>query len=568
MNSSDAATGMQLAKMGRLADALPFLDRANAANPTDVALLHAVASVLQAEGRTRDAAERYRRTATLLPDTSEVLTGWARSLLLLDEYDTAIALLNRALTLDPQLANAGGMLEMLLSETDSPDTTCSILKPLVDQHPDRTNLLLLYARALTTAEYMSEAEATYRRLSVLQPQDPLPHVELGRLAVNRVESERAIACVQSALAIDPDYPPALWEKSQIEGGHLDTRSLDRILGLAQTERDPWRLSPLLDMLARHYDRLGEYALAATYIARVNALRAQLVLPNKRHDPAKRELETDVIIGNFTQAVFHQHRNAGSADKRPLFIIGMPRSGTTLLQQMLVSHPSIISVGEQTIAGASLRHALIKSGSATLDAIPAAVFRDAADWHLHRLEDRIQRLSLRPDAERIIDKLPDNYMHAGWLSIAFPNAAIIHCLRDPRDVALSCWRAQFSNITWSVNLDYIVHRIEQHRRLMRHWRATIGSRLIEIQYEHLVADPEGELRRALAASGLDWDSNVLKFAESKGFVRSASQYQVREPLHARGIGRWHHYEQALQPILPRLNAISAQDALDTAEPGAA
>jgi hypothetical protein len=178
-----------------------------------------------------------------------------------------------------------------------------------------------------------------------------------------------------------------------------------------------------------------------------------------------------------------------------------------------------------------------------------------------LDQRLQRIANHPTADRIVDKMPDNYLLAGWLRIAFPNAAIIHCLRDPRDVALSCWMTQFADVQWGLDLNHIAHRIEQHRRLLHHWRSTIGDHLTEIRYERLVADPEAELRRALAAIGLDWHADVLAHADRKGFVASASRQQVREPIHARNIARWRNYEHALQPILPRLDAIAAQDALD-------
>jgi hypothetical protein len=168
------------------------------------------------------------------------------------------------------------------------------------------------------------------------------------------------------------------------------------------------------------------------------------------------------------------------------------------------------------------------------------------------------MAIQSHADRIVDKMPDNYLLAGWLHLAFPNAAIIHCLRDPRDVALSCWMTQFNDMQWSNDLEHIAHRIQQHRRLVRHWRATIGDHLTELRYEHLVADPEKELRRALAAIGVDWHPDVLAFADRKGFVASASRQQVREPIHARGVARWRNYEHVLQPILPRLNAVAAQD----------
>ena len=561
MNSSDVTTGMQLAQMGRLTDALPFLERAHRAAPADLPLLHAVASVLQSTGRCMEAVVRYRHSAALLPENAEVHTGWARALLLIGEHDQAITMLESALLLDPKFADPGGLLDMLVTELADADTTCGLLKPLVMRHPECANLLLQYAYALSVAEQMDEAQSAFARHAVLQPKDPLPHMELARLAVNRGDSEDALDHLRCALSIDPEYGPALWEKSQIGGGRLDGDTLANVRELARSEQDPWRLSPLHDVLARHYDRVGDYELASMHIAQVKAIQVQIALPQDRYDPALRERETDVTIANFTSAVFHHLRDAGSADRRPVFIIGMPRSGTTLLQQMLASHPSIISVGEQTMASASFRLALVAAGNIAMQEIPHAVVGDAAVRHVQMLEDRIRRLSLRGDAERVIDKLPDNYMFAGWLSIAFPHAAIIHCMRDPRDVALSCWRTQFSNINWSLDLEHIVHRIEQHRRLMRHWRTTIGNRLTEIHYEGLVAEPETLLRRVLAAVGLDWHPDVLAFAERKGFVRSASQYQVRQPLNSRGIGHWRNYKAALEPIMSRLNAIVEQDALE-------
>jgi tetratricopeptide (TPR) repeat protein len=559
MNTIDAATGMQLAQMGRFTDALPYLERAHLAAPSDLPLLHAVASLLQSTGRGADAVARYRHSAARLPENAEVLTGWARALLLIGEQLQAIALLESALALEPRFAVSGGMLDMLLTEFDDADISCALLRPLVARHPRRADLLLQYARALTMAEYMDEAEETYRLYSALQPLDPLPHVEIARLAINRSDPARARASLQSALAISPDNAPALWEVSQLGGGQLDQATLDRVQTLVRSEHDPWRLSPLHDVLARHYDRIGEYATAAAHVVQANAMQAVLVPPQQRYRPAVREREIDAAVVSFTPAVFQRLQNAGSADRRPVFIIGMPRSGTTLLQQMLTSHPAIVSVGEQTTASASFKRALIGAGRIPMERMTPQRVGDAAGWHLQMLQDRIRRLSLQADAQRIIDKLPDNYTLAGWLAIAFPNAAIIHCLRDPRDVALSCWRTQFSRLPWCFDLDHIAHRIEQHRRLMRYWRTTIGGHLTELRYEHLITDPETVLRRILSSMGLDWHPDVLAFSQGNGFVRSASQYQVRQPLNPRGIGHWRHYETALQSILPRLTAVVEQDA---------
>jgi len=562
VSASDATTGMRLAQMGHFAEALPYLDRANRHAPTDVALLHAVASLLLSANRPGDAAERYRIAASLMPGDVGVLTGWARVLLLLGDIERATQALDRALELDPHIAAPRGLLSMAWNIDDT-DSACAVMRQLVASHPRNADLALQCAQALHTAEYLDEAFAAFERCRVLRPDDPLACVELGRLAAGRGESARALDYFRAAIAIDPDHPRALAEIAQVERGPLDPKTLARVRELADSTRDTEDATVLNDLLARHYDRAGDFHAAALHAVRMNALQENLIAPQLRYNPQQHELEIDTAIAIQTARFFDRLRGAGSDDRRPVFVIGLPRSGTTLLERMLASHPLVIGVGEQSFARLGLQRALAASGG-MLDSLAPSAVREAAGWHLLMLQDRVQRLSIRRDGERIVDKLPDNYLLAGWLRIAFPNAAIIHCLRDPRDVALSCWLTQFARIQWCFRLEHIAHRIEQHRRLMRHWRATIGEHLTEIRYEQLVADPETAMRRALSAIGVDWHEDVLGFAERKGFVGSASRHQVRESLHARSVERWRNYEDALQPILPRLHAIAAQDALEAAD----
>jgi Flp pilus assembly protein TadD len=560
MNASDSVTGMQLAQSGRLAEALPHLERANRASPTDIPLLHAVASVLLSAGRIADAVERYRLSAALLPENVEVLSGLARALLLSGDSIQALPFLDRALTLDPQFADAGGLLGTLLWEADDADLACDVLQPLVSRHPMHASLVSQYGHALAAAERLQEAQVAYEHYLALRPGDPVVCVELGRLAASRGDAIAALEHYRAALAVDPHHAPALWGIAQSGDGRLDPPALALLQKLTLSERDAGHASVLHDVLARHHDRIGEFGSATVHTERMNALQAGLVPASKRYNHHQHELEVDVAIRSYSPALFRRLAHAGNAERRPVFIVGLPRSGTTLLERMLASHPAIIGVGEQSIARTSFQRALFASGG-MIDMLAPGAIDAAASWHLRMLEDRVRRLAIQPSGERIVDKLPDNYLLAGWIRIAFPNAAIIHCLRDPRDVALSCWQTQFSKIRWAFELDHIAHRIEQHRRLMRHWRANIGDHLTEIRYERLVADPESELRRALAAIGLEWHPDMLDFATREGVVRSASQQQVRQPLHARSVGRWHHYEEALRPVLPRLDAIAAQDALE-------
>ncbi len=561
MNPSAAETGLRLAHLGRFAEALPLLGKANGLAPLDTVVLHAYASLLLWAGRGREAADRYRVAADGSPDDASVLGGWARCLLRIGEIKQATALIDRMLDVSSRSADvdADAMLGEMLDELDDPEADCTILQKLAARHGANSSLQFRYSKALKATDRLDAAQAAFERYRVLWPEDPQGLVELGLLASHRGESARAIEHFRDALQLDPDHAPAWWESALAQGGRLDQPTFDRIRALAQATSDPERASAFHDILARHHDRAGEFDAAAEHVARANSLQAQCVRPEKRYDAVQREREIAVTIGNVTATEIQRLCGAGNDDPRPVFVIGLPRCGTTLLEQMLASHPGIVSIGEQTIASASFKRAVIETirgGSDTL--LPAAV-ANAARWHLQQLDERMHRLALRADAARVIDKLPDNYVFAGWLAIAFPKAAILHCLRDPRDVALSCWQTQFSKITWSHELDHIAHRIEQHRRVMRHWRATIGPRLTEIRYERLVHGPEVQIRRALDAIGLDWDERVLAFEQRKGLVKTASRQQVRESLHARSVGRWRNYEAALRPIMPRLEAIVEQDA---------
>lgn len=560
MPPSDATTGIQLLQQGRLADALPYLERANRAAPTNLPVLDAFTKVLLSTGRAMDAVTCFQVAASLLPEHPGVLTGWAHALVLVGQRKQARILLERALRLHPDYADAGGFLAVLLREAGDADAACGVLQPLLEKYPEHADLLWQFALALVDAERLQEGQAAYERYRILQPQDAFACVALGRLAVTLGQSRRALEHFQAALQIDADNAAAIWGLAEADGGMLDPETLARVQRRVRSEQDKRTAVVLEAILARHHDRVGEFQQASAHVTRVNALQAQLIAPQQCYHPQLREQETDAAIRNYIPALVRRLRGAGSTDPRPVFIIGMPRSGTTLLEQMLASHPSIVGVGEQPFTRAALKRALDSSGGTVAGLTPAAV-ADAARWHLQALDERLQRLAIRRAGERIVDKLPDNYMFAGWLSIAFPNAAIIHCLRDPRDVALSCWQTQFSDITWSFELGHIAHRIEQHRRLMRHWRDAIGNRLTEIRYEQLIADPETQIRRALAAMGLDWHPDVLDFAQRKGFVSSASQQQVRRPLHARSVGRWRDYAEALRPIMSRLDAIAEQDALE-------
>ncbi len=566
MTSTDGNEGMRLLHAGQPAQALPLLLAAHQASPDDRRLLHGLASALLASGQVSEAIALYQQAAERLPGDPGVLANLGGALLASGDREGAIALMQRALAIDPLRHDAGAMMGRLLREASEFDAACAFLQPIAAAHPGFADVVWEYGQALMAAERLPEAQVEFERLLALQPRHAHAQVALAKVAVTHGDSARAIDLLRDALAIEPANIHAWWELVHAQDGALAATELPQLLQLAQAETDPWRQSMLQDALARHFDRTATYPQAAGHALRSNALRARLAPKANRYDPTAHALGVDNAIRDFDAALYARLRGSGSLDRRPVFVIGLPRSGTTLLEQMLAAHPQIAGVGEQQLARTAMLQALAESVASDQILTPGSVDH-AARWHLSALADRLARLGGSRTAERVVDKLPDNYLMAGWLALAFPQAAILHVVRDPRDVALSAWLMQFSDMPWSYDLENIVGRIEQHRRLMRHWRETIGKRLTEIRYEELVADPEAQLRRALSAIGVAWDPAVLKFWDQGNVVRSASQQQVRQPLNTRGVKRWKHYEAALQSVLPRLETIADQDLLEVPRTGA-
>jgi hypothetical protein len=238
----------------------------------------------------------------------------------------------------------------------------------------------------------------------------------------------------------------------------------------------------------------------------------------------------------------------------VFIIGLPRSGTTLIEQILAGHPRAFGAGELPLGreGFEALPGLMGVDDPPADClarIDGATIEAAGRRHLARLAE----LS---DAPRVVDKMPGNYLYLGMLAALFPKARVIHCRRDLRDTAVSCWMTNFRKIRWANDPDHIASRFAAYRGLMDHWRAASPTPMLDVAYEETVADLEGVARRVVAWCGLEWDPACLDFQASDRPVRTASATQVRRPVHTRSVARWRHYEPGLGRLFAALDAIDA------------
>ncbi len=262
---------------------------------------------------------------------------------------------------------------------------------------------------------------------------------------------------------------------------------------------------------------------------------------------------DGLLRAFDRDFFARTAGAGSGRRtRPVFVFGLPRSGTTLIEQVLASHPRIHGAGELRLARQSFEaipETLGRPGRAAGRRRPPRRGRPSAGWP-SGTSTRCGGWTAA-DAERVVDKMPDNYMYLGLLAAMFPNAVFIHCRRDLRDVAVSCWMTDFRSIRWANDPDHIAHRFRQYRRLMDHWRAVLPVPIHEVDYEETVADLEGVARRLLAACGLEWDPACLEFHRTNRPVRTASVTQVRQPVYKQSVARWKNYERELADLFAAL-----------------
>jgi hypothetical protein len=236
----------------------------------------------------------------------------------------------------------------------------------------------------------------------------------------------------------------------------------------------------------------------------------------------------------------------------VFVVGLPRCGTTLVEQILASHSQVFGAGEIALASdtwAALggQGADVVEGLGRLDRRTA---RRLASRHLEGLR------ALDLAAHRIVDKTLDNYLSLGLLASLFPRAKLIHCRRDPRDVAVSCWMTHFREIRWASDQQHIASRFHEHQRMMEHWREVLPVPLLEVDYEETVADLEGVARRLVAWCGLAWEPACLEFHRAKRPVRTASAVEVRQAIFRTSVGRWKHYQQALAWLFARLEGSDA------------
>ncbi|HYL71648.1 MAG TPA: sulfotransferase [Candidatus Dormibacteraeota bacterium] len=389
-----------------------------------------------------------------------------------------------------------------------------------------------------------QALAAYRQAAQLQPPQQRLALSIGHVHKtlgNRAESE---AAYKEALQIDPGFAEAYWSLADLKNYSFGDAELATMEALALSDpREPGNEAQLHFALGKAREQRRDYGQAFAHYARGNALKRRDTPFEIEHF----ERRGARIRAFFDAAFFAARAGSGDASRAPIFIVGLPRSGSTLLEQILASHPQVEGTMElpNIVAIAYEFDDLVPSR----DGYPETL-RQASDARLGALGARYlaQTAPLRHGRERFTDKLPNNFSHVGLIHAILPNATIIDARRHPMDACFSAFKQHFAQgQAFSYDLTDLGRYYRTYLALMDHWDQVLPGKVLHVQYEQLVRDPETHIRRLLAHCGLPFEPACLAFHETRRSVRTASAEQVRQPLYSSGVGYWRNFATELEPL---------------------
>ncbi len=544
--------GQTLLDLGKAEEALPHGQEAVRLDPNSAVLHHNLGNTLRVLERLVDAKVSYLEALRLDPKLA--LSNAHLGLVLQKEGQLSDALvwLKKAVELEPANVEFWQWLAELYDEMEESAEAIPCWERVVALEPDRAAAHLSLGWAFQDESRFQEAREQYDAAIELQPEFAAAYLNLGGLQEELGDMAAAERSFRTALEKQSGYALPHARLATLLRSKLpeaDLAALEERLKDDQLLENP--RARLLFALAHALDGKGEYARAAECLRESNALSMETNRTRKDYLPADHEKFVDGLIRSFDREFFTRLSGGGLPSQRPVFVFGLPRSGTTLVEQVLASHSQVYGAGELRLARRSF------------EGIPGVLGRSAAPrdcvTYLDReavtklAETHLERLAAIDGGRfsRVVDKMPDNYMYIGMLAVMFPRATFVHCRRDLRDIAVSCWMTDFRSIRWSNDQTNIAERFRQYRRVMNHWKEVLPVPVFEVNYEDTVTDLEKTARGLIDACGLSWEPGCLEFHRTERPIRTASVMQVRQPVYQRSVARWKNYEPALAELFAGL-----------------
>ncbi len=558
--------GNALLQLGHGKEAAAAYRHALAIEPRNAAIIFNLANALRQTGRFAEAIDFSRRALALDPTLALAHNNLGLGLKGLGRRDEAMASFRQALQMQPANADFLTNLGDMCSEDGLAREAADLYRRAIETDPGRVESHVKLGNAVLQYLPVQEASTHFQRALALDPTFPAAHrglalvqrlqrmpaaaeascqavlandpedaealCLLGELRADTGRFDAAQSLFRRALEVDPDCANAYFSTA----AHRKMRREDEawLQGARQLSNKRLALDDEITLryaLGKYHDDVGEYPEAFEEYRRANEL-------GKRHgfayDPRKFGSHVDAIRASF-QAASVRDAHGASSSELPVFVLGLPRSGTSLVEQILASHPAVFGAGELHFWDAAF-NAHQRAGAAGRTDAAARLVRD----YLARLTAR------SGTAVRVVDKMPANFLYIGLIHRLFPNAKIIHVVRHPMDTCLSIYFQKFSaNAAYANDLGALAHYYNEYARIMEYWRSVLpATALLEIPYENLVKNQEPWTRRMLDFVALRWEPRCLDFHETDRIVLTSSKWQVRQKLYAGSAGRWRHYERWL------------------------
>lgn len=491
--------GNRSIERGAYSEAIGFYQDLIRINPRDAAAFNNLGAALSKLGRYKEAEAYFYQAIKIDPDFPDAHSNMGQAHLLKGQYAAAEQFLRRAIKLNPRFVDA------------------------------RVNLGLV----LSFLGRLHDARTQFEKALKYQPRNVDALSGLATVAMSEGKFDQTNAMLSRALQVNPRMPRALALQAGLRKmTPSDSAWLKNAEEVAASEIAPLDESELRFAIAKYYDDAEDFKRAFQNYKRANDLLKSIAEP---YDREAYKGFVDNMIRTYTREVVARVNGGASNSMKPVFVIGMPRSGTSLTEQIIASHPNAKGAGELDFwADAVHEHeALLKMGPHN-----ESTRKTLAEAYLRVLAAK------SGDALRIVDKAPVNSDYLGVIHSVFPNARIIYMQRDPIDTCLSCYFQKFVlSLNFTMDLSDLADYYREHRRLMAHWRAVLPpGTILDLPYEELVADQEGWTRKILDFLGLEWDERVLNFHETKRDVATASFWQVRQKIFKNSVQRWRNYEK--------------------------
>lgn len=468
-------------------------------------------------------------------------------------HEDAVAALRKAVSAAPPSAGLFNNLSLALASAGQAEAAVEAARRASAAKPEVAEFQVNLGNRLRAAGHIDEAIEAYRQALAARPDFTTAHVSLGNTWASIGAGDQARQHYKLALEQQPNHIKAFYHlalSSKSGENALDPATLARFRSLAEDGPPSGEEAVLLHSALGFLDDLeGEHDRAFEHVRRSNeAAKAELLRRKQPYDRAAHSRRVGRIIDAFSAARLGSDRRAPSGSRRPIFVLGMPRSGTTLVEQILCAHRDVAAAGEIPLLG-ELAEKISRYPSG-LWRLSDPALKKIARTYLSELE------RLDTESAFVTDKMPQNFLHIGLIAILFPKARIVHCRRDPVDTCLSCYFQNFTHgNAFARDLGDIGAYYGDYRRLMDHWMGIASLGIVEVGYEELAADPEPATRRLLADLGLDWDENCLSHERSRRPIATASQWQVRRKIHGKAVGRWRSYRDHLGPLLDALGPLA-------------